>query len=217
LEKRLPIDLLIFDLDGTLTDSIPPAIEAIQKMLAELGLPVKSREAIHQYVGFGEFPLISGAIGSTDPVLVEKAMHRYMQHYVNDGFSKVVLFPHAREVLEHFREKAKVIVSNKRDEFIRIILNNFQLTPFFKHIYGGDSAPCLKPDPCTIIKVMNDYKIEPSRALFVGDMTVDIETGRNAGTHTCAVTYGFDDRAKLKAAQPDYLIDDLSELEQIIC
>lgn len=214
--KKLPIDLLMFDFDGTLADSIPPAIEAIQKMIAKLGLPTKSKEEIHHFVGFGEVPLVAGAIGSSEPALLAKAMELYYKYYVNEGFKKVVLYPHVQEILELYKDKIKVIVSNKRDAFITGILDNFGLTAAFDHIYGGDTAPCLKPDPCTLIKVMKEYKIKPERALFVGDMTVDIETGKNAGTHTCAVTFGFDNREKLKAAKPDFLIDDIIELRGIL-
>jgi len=215
-DKRLPIDLLIFDFDGTLTDSIPPAIEAIQAMLAELKLPHKTAAEIHQYVGYGEIPLVSGAIGSSEPVLLQKARELYFRNYVENGLNRVPLYPHVQEVLEYFGPKLKVIVSNKKDDFINIVLKNLGLTSTFKHVYGGDTAPCLKPDPCTIIKVLKDYKIEPERALFIGDMTVDIETGRNAGIHTCAVTYGFDPKEKLAEARPDLIIDDFLKLKDLI-
>lgn len=213
---KLPIDLLIFDFDGTLTDSIPPAVDAIQAMLKELGLPFKTREEIHNHVGYGEIPLVSGAIGTKDPALLKKAMEAYSSHYVAEGIKKVPLYPHVREFLETFKNKTKVIVSNKRDEFIKMILDHHQLTHYFADVLGGDTAPCLKPDPCTLLKVLEKYGVPPGRALFIGDMTVDVETGKNAKVHTCAVTYGFDGREKVKKSRPDFLIDDLLELNGLI-
>jgi len=83
-------------------------------------------------------------------------------------------------------------------------------------IHGGDTAPCLKPDPCVILSEMEKYGTSPKKTLFIGDMTIDIETGRNAGTRTCGVTYGLDGKEKLAAAHPDFLVNDLMELKREI-
>jgi phosphoglycolate phosphatase len=212
----IPVDLLLFDFDGTLTNSIPPAIEAVQKMLKTLGLPPKTKEEIHKHVGFGEVPLISGAIGSSDKDLIQKALDTYTLIYKNEGIKNIKIYPHVREMLDFFKNKTKVIVSNKSDEFIGIILNNLGLKKYFDSFYGGDTAPCLKPDPCAILHVLEKYGASPKRTIFVGDMTVDIETGKNAGVFTCAVTYGFDGKDKLKSKNPDLIIDDIIELTQSI-
>ncbi|MBI5078475.1 HAD-IA family hydrolase [Candidatus Saganbacteria bacterium] len=215
-QKRIPIDLLIFDLDGTLTDSIPPAVEAIQTMIAELGLPYKTKEQISRHVGYGEAPLVSGAIDSKDPALLKKAMSVYFSHYAQDKIHTVQLYPHVREALEFFKNKTRIIVSNKKYEFIRIILDHHHLTGYFAEILGGDTSSCAKPDPCEIKKLLKKYHTPPRRALLIGDMTVDVETGKNAGIMTCAVTYGFDDRSKLQKAAPDFMIADLLELKDLI-
>jgi len=214
--KRTPIDFLIFDFDGTLTDSIPAAVLAIQKMIAELGLPYKSKEEINKHVGYGEVPLVSGSIGGDEPKLLKRAMEIYFRHYIEEGIKTIPLYPQVREFLEYFMSKPKIIVSNKKDEFIRIILNNHGLISCFKEILGGDTAPCLKPDPCVIVELIRKYKVLPERALFIGDMIVDIETGKNAGIKTCGVTYGFDGREKLTAHHPDFLVGDLLELKDLI-
>ncbi|MFH1710018.1 MAG: HAD-IA family hydrolase [bacterium] len=214
--KLIPIDLLILDLDGTITNSIPPAVEAIQKMLGQMGLPHKTTEEINKYVGYGEIPLISGVIGTKDPELLGKAMRTYEDIYMKEGFKKIALYPHVKEFLEYFRDKTKVILSNKKDAFIKKILDDHNLTGYFAEVHGGDTLPCLKPDPHAINEMMKRYKVGNNRVLLVGDMTVDIETGKNAKVHTCAVTYGFDDKNKLKGLEPDLLIDDLLELRGLI-
>lgn len=213
---KFPVDLLIFDFDGTLTDSIPAAVTAIQAMIEELGLPHKTKEQINQHVGYGEVPLVSGAIGSKDPILLKKAMDLYFKKYIQEGIKTIPLYPHVKEFLESFKEKKKIILSNKRDKFIRMILGHHRLTSYFTEILGGDTAPCLKPDPCAILDLLKKYRVSPERTLFIGDMTVDVETGKNAKVRTCAVTYGFDGREKLKASGPDLLIDDLLELKGLI-
>jgi len=209
-------DLLVFDFDGTLTDSIPPAIDAIQKMLSMSGYPFKSKEEINKFVGFGEIPLISGSIGTEDPEKIQAAMKIYFKNYMENGLKHIKLYPNVRNMLEALGKKKKVIISNKRDEFIRKILDYHKLAGCFDEVLGGDSAPCLKPDPCAINKIIKDNNIKLDRVLFVGDMTVDIETGKNAGVYTCAVTYGFDSREKLEKLNPDYIIDDAMELTKIV-
>jgi len=216
LQKPIPIDLLILDFDGTITDSIPPAVEAIQKMIKRLGLPYRTKEEINEHVGYGEIPLLEGATGSKDPELLKKAMAIYEDIYVKEGFKKVTLYPHVKEFLEYFRDKTKVILSNKKDDFIKKILDIHKLSGYFAEIHGGDTAPCLKPDPRTVNGIIAKYGINKDRVLFIGDMTVDIETGKNANVRTCAVAYGFDDKEKLKRLKPDLLIDDLMELKDLI-
>jgi phosphoglycolate phosphatase len=167
-------------------------------------------------VGWGEGPLVSGAIGSGDPETIEQAKSVYFRHYLEHGLNMIPLFPHVREMLEHFKEKTKIILSNKQDEFIKIILANCGISDCFAEVHGGDTAPCLKPDPCTVIEILKRRKVVPERVLLVGDMTIDLETGKNAGIKTCAVTYGFDSREKLLDARPDFMIDDISELAKIV-
>jgi phosphoglycolate phosphatase len=214
--KLIPIDVLIFDFDGTITDSIPPAVSAIQKMLKELGLPDRSKKEINAFVGYGEIPLIEGAIGSKDTALMKKAMKLYEEIYIKEGIKKISLYPHVREFLDHFRDKIKIIVSNKKDLFIRMILKELKLAEYFIEVHGGDTMPCLKPDPFAINAMVKKYGVSKDRVLFIGDMTVDIDTGKNAKVRTCAVTYGFDPESKLRKHKPDMMINDLMELKGLI-
>lgn len=212
----IPVDLLIFDFDGTLADSIPSAVEAIQEMIKELGLTYRSKEDINKHVGYGEIPLIYGAIGSKEPGLLKKAMLTYERIYLDHGMDNIKLYPHVKEFLELFKGKQKMILSNKKDIFIKKILDRYRLTAYFSKIMGGDTSPCLKPDPCAINMMVNKHKASPGRVLYIGDMTIDVETGKNAKVLTCAVTYGFDSRSKLEKLGPDLIVDDLMELEHLI-
>ena len=213
--NKAPIDLMLFDFDGTLFDSIPSAVSAVQMMLAELNYPPKTAEEINRHVGFGEVPLISGSIGTDEPERVKTAMATYLRHLKGHTIHHISLFPHVKEMLEHFSPKPKFILSNKSDELMGIILKNNDLAKYFEKVMGGDTSPCLKPDPCVINDLLAKKKIDPKRALLVGDMVVDIQTGKNAGIITCGVTYGFDGKEKLQAAKPDYLIDDILKLTEL--
>lgn len=211
----LKIDMLIFDFDGTLTNSLPPAIKAMQEMLKELGLPHKSAEEIKKHIGYGERPFVSGSIGSEDEGKIETAKKAYYRIYA-EKMKGIDLYPHVKEILLYFKDKIKVIVSNKRDMFIKMLLDIHGLKDQFTEILGEDSIEIHKPDPAAINNLLKKYKISPERTLFVGDMTVDIETGKNAGTYTCGVTYGFHGKEKLEKVKPDFLIDDVLELKKHI-
>jgi phosphoglycolate phosphatase len=209
------IDLIMLDFDGTIADSLPAAIASVQAMLYELGYPEKNAEEIGRYIGFGETALVRGAIGTANEKLIAQAQAVYYKHNL-ENIKSVKLYPHVKEFLETYKNKLKVVISNKRDEFIELILNKQQVDNYFMEIKGGDSSPCLKPDPCTINEILKKYGIAAGQALYIGDMTIDIETGRNAGVVTCAVTYGFQDAATLKNAGPDILVGDLLELQEHI-
>jgi phosphoglycolate phosphatase len=210
-----PVDLLLFDFDGTLADSLPAAVASIQAMLQELKYPPKTAAEINGYIGFGEIALVAGSIGTDDPAKVKQARDNYY-HQVRTLVPQVKLYPHVRETLKYFSDKIKVVLSNKRDEFIHLILEEQGVRPYFAQVLGGDSAPCLKPDPGAVKALLRKEKISQDKALLVGDMTVDIETGKNAGIMTCAVTYGFDSKEKLAALKPDLMIDDFGKLKELI-
>ena len=205
----------MLDFDGTIADSLPAAIASVQAMLRELGYPEKSPAEIGRHIGFGERALVAGAIGSRDKILADRAQAVYYRHSL-ENIKAVKLYPHVREFLETYKNKLMAVISNKRDEFIELILNQQQVRNYFAEIKGGDSSPCLKPEPCTLNELLKKYRIAAERALYIGDMTIDVETGRNAGVHTCAVTYGFHDAAALQQAKPDFLAGDLLELREYI-
>ena len=207
--------MIIMDFDGTLVNSIPPAIDAVQEMLAQLKYPIKSKVEIASYVGFGEKALVEGAIGTQDKKKVIVAQDKYYEIY-SQKLKTIPLYPHIEEFLVFVKNKINIVFSNKRDEFISIILKQHKVDTIFKEIIGGDSARSLKPDPTQVLELLAKYKIDRTKALFIGDMVIDVETGKNSQIHTCAVAYGFDPLEKLKASQPDYLINDILELKNII-
>jgi phosphoglycolate phosphatase len=211
----LTVDLLLFDFDGTLADSLPAAVDSIQAMLRELHYPPKTAAEINRFIGFGEVALVAGSIGTDDPLRVKQARDHYYQQ-VRERIVQIKLYPHVRETLKYFKDKTKIVLSNKRDEFIHLILEEQGVRPYFAQILGGDSSPSLKPDPRAINELLFKEQVSKDKTLLVGDMAVDIETGQNAGIKTCAVTYGFDSREKLAALKPDLLIDSFSQLKGLI-
>jgi phosphoglycolate phosphatase len=210
-----PIDLLLFDLDGTLVDTRRDLANAINHARKSYGLPEHELSEVMKYVGDGIHKLIERTFPGVDPETVEEAVGRFRNYYREHLLDFSVFYPGVTEVLAHFRHKKLAVISNKPEEFVRAILQGLETDGFFEMILGGDSLPVLKPDPAPVLHVLEKMQIEPSKAAMVGDSPSDIQAGKAAGVMTCAVTYGFREKSLLEQAEPDYLLNDLVELKNI--
>jgi len=213
------INLFIFDLDGTLIDSKRDIAASVNFTMRKLGLPALAEDLIYSFVGNGVAPLIrrtveAASIGAGG-VPFEQAMEIFKAHYDAHLLDTTNAFPGVREVLKHFGDKKKVIVTNKSQGFSEKIIRGIDLTQFFDGIFGGDTPFPKKPEPRVVHHLLETYGIPPRHAVIVGDSRVDIETGKNAGILTCGVTYGFRPRRELEEAGCDYLIESSSELMQL--
>jgi len=213
----IEIDLIIFDLDGTLLDSKKVIVNAVNYTLYELGLKKKSGSQIIRQVGTGTSELIKKISGLKDMAGVEKGVKLFTQYWNNKLVGESRLFPNVKRVLEHFSDKRQFIVSNGSMMIIEKALENFKIKKYFQKIISGDDEDCLKPSTCPIDKAINIRDIEQKeRTIMVGDMEVDIKTGKKAGIKTCGVTYGLGKTEDIKASKPDFLINDILQLMGII-
>ena len=236
-----PVDLIIFDLDGTLIDSKEDLAASTNHALHRLGLPQLSVETIATYVGDGIYKLMERAIPSAslragpsaEPVvsaveplraggqahleLLEEAVELFRNYYSQHLLDRTHLYLGVRETLEHFQEKKKAIVSNKPYDFTMTIVEGLGIDHYFDLILGGDSTENRKPHPEPVEKVLKQLGIMKERAAIVGDSPMDIEMGRKAGLFSVAVTYGLRPREELIETKPDLLIDDLYDLTKYLC
>lgn len=203
-----PIDLFLFDLDGTLIDSKRDIAASVHHTMRVLGLPPIDDETIYSFVGNGVTPLIQKSVGSD----FEKALAIFKKHYDDHCLDTTLLFSGVTEVLKHFEKTPKVIITNKSQGFSEKIVNGLGLMPLFKGLYGGDTNFPKKPDPTVVHHLLQSFGATPDRTVIIGDSQVDMETGKNAGILTCGVTYGFRPREELVGSQPDYLIDQPGDL-----
>ena len=97
-----------------------------------------------------------------------------------------------------------------------ITLKGLGIRDYFENIFGGDDENCLKPSACVLEPIFSELHIDISNTLMVGDMAIDVETGKNAGAKTCWVTYGLGKAEDMKDLKPDYVIDDIMELKDIV-
>ena len=212
----LRIDLMIFDLDGTLIDSKRDIATCVNKMLGQMNHPKRDPEEIYSFIGLGVEKLIEMSLGTQDEAEIKKGLVILRPLVRKHLLDTTKLFQNTKETLEYFKDKRKVIISNRDKEFTSVLLRHLGIESYFEIALGGDEVGCRKPSPCPIEKVLSDIHIPKERAIITGDMAYDIISGKEAGVHTCAVTYGIGGPEDLKAAEPDFMIDDIIELKRII-
>ncbi len=218
----LTIQLLIFDLDGTLIDSRLDLVHSVNATLRHMKRPELPDDVIAGYVGDGAPALIGRALGNeaNDEKLVRSGLEYFLTYYREHKLDHTHLYDGIVEALASLqnshngRPRKMAVLSNKPVNPSRAIVEALGLGNFFACVYGGNSFSTKKPDPEGAQTILRELETAPQDALLVGDSGVDILTGRNAGTWTCAVTYGFAPHT-LEDAQPDVMLDKPSELAQL--
>ncbi len=208
--------LLVFDFDGTLVDTKKDIVDSVNRTLTELNLRTLDRETLSTFIGKGVNHLMARSLEGTECDDLPRAIDAFMRHYEEHLMDQTDLFPNCRAILEHFAHKENTILSNKPTRFITQILDALDCRAPFSTIIGGDLMPEKKPDPGGLHHILQQHNVRPEEALMIGDSLVDIETGKRAGVPTCGITYGHAGRASLETAQPNWIIDDLTELKQFI-
>jgi|SRR5579875_981911 len=206
------ISLLIFDLDGTLIDSETDLMHSVNATRAHLALEPLPRDTIASYVGQGVVTLVRRALGSSAPEnVIEQAVDHFLTYYHEHMLDNTVLYPGVRETLDALQDRKMAVLTNKPVNFSRRILEGLGVTSRFVSIYGGNSFEQKKPDPAGVFQLMDETGIPPDRTMMIGDSDIDVQTGRNAGVWTCAVTYGLGSHT-LVHAPADFLLNDFREL-----
>jgi phosphoglycolate phosphatase len=205
------IDLLIFDLDGTLIESKWDIATAVNLTLQDLGLPVRAQEEVFGFVGDGIKRLLRLAVGEENQSRYEEALRVFRGHYLAHCLDRTRFYPGIDRVLTHFAAKHKAVATNKSLEYTTRILDGLG-AHHFACVVGGDNGYGLKPEPGMLLKILDELKVSRDRAVLIGDSTNDINGGHNAGIKVCAVGYGMGDRAKMAACNPDWFIEQPEDL-----
>lgn len=212
----LPIDLVVFDLDGTLVDSLPDIAAAANHALGRLGLPERPLEVHRRLIGQGEKKFIRRLLGEEHQHLFDQALKYYLEYYLGHAGSRATVYPGVKETLPRLRSLPLAVLSNKRTDLCVEVLKAMGLAEFFRAIRGGDSYGALKPSGDGLLALIRELGGEPAKTLMVGDKPEDVLTGREAGARTAALTYGYSDPETLKAAGPDYLLDSFPQVAELL-
>lgn len=210
------VDLIIFDLDGTLVDSGKDIVSSVNFTLKNIGLKEKSGEEVLSYVGTGVEDLIKKSLGKDGIGIFEKALSIFESHHTKHANDTTLLYPGVRETLEYFKPKKKAIVTNRKLKYALVTLKRLGIDKYFEHIEGADDILCRKPFSCPLDKIISMFNINKNSCIIVGDMDIDILSGKNAGIRTCGVTYGIGKKQDIIKAGPDFIIDNMLELKDLI-
>ena len=216
MTSKIAVDLIVFDLDGTLADTLPDLTAAANFACRRLGLPEHSPEAIRGMIGGGERKLIERLVGPAHQDRVEDCLKLYLDHYTRHNGELTRLYPGVAETLALVSGKRLAVLSNKLQRLTRQTLEAMDIARFFAAIRGGGEGLPLKPEPAALLSLTAEMGVVPSRSLMVGDKIADIRAGREAGAFTAAVTYGYGDLDALTAVSPDFLLARFSQLPGIL-
>jgi phosphoglycolate phosphatase len=221
------IRLLVFDLDGTLIDSRLDLIHSVNAMLQHIGRPALDGDVIASYVGDGAPALVRRAVGETnDEARFREALEYFLGYYRLHKLDHTTVYSGVAETLASLADpslpypsngvrRQMAVLSNKPVNPSRDILHALGLGDFFVRIYGGNSFTTKKPDPLGVQTILYETGVAADEALIIGDSSIDLLTGRNAGIWTCGVTYGFAPHS-LEDVPPDVLIESPCELEELL-
>lgn len=210
------LELIIFDLDGTLIDSKADIANSVNAALAKEGVPTLPQKTIESFVGRGMMHLIKDVIGQPSETLAQKVAQNFWDHYMEHLLDQTKMYPGVLEFLSEFPQISKAVVTNKPFAFSKKILEGLNIDHHFKWLIGGDSLPYQKPSPKMLDPIFQDLGHKPA-SLMVGDSQIDVDCGKAADILTCGVTYGFREAQELVECKPDFLIHHFSELAQLPC
>lgn len=220
-EGRIP-GAVLFDLDGTLVDSVPDLARAVDQMLEALGRSAAGVDAVRQWVGNGADMLVKRALSSDmegqldadDAELFPVARDLFFGAYAQANGRNSRIYPGVQTALDWYREQdaAMAVVTNKPAAFTDQLLTQLGLAGYFSVVVAGDTLAEKKPSPAPLLYACEQLGHEAAKSLMVGDSSVDVAAARAAGCAVVCVSYGYNKGAPIEAAGADRVIDSLAEL-----
>jgi 2-phosphoglycolate phosphatase len=208
---------LVFDLDGTLIDSVQDIAEACNHTLSEHGRATRRIEEIRTFIGDGARALLARAAGlPSEASELDALVERFLAYYTAHPTTHTTLLPGAREALGQFPDLRIALCTNKPRITTEAILAQLRLTDAFEVVLAGGDLPLQKPDPAPLLHIARLLELEPAELVMIGDGPQDILSARAAGARSVGVENGIADEARLRAARPDALVATLHELPALL-
>jgi len=209
----------MFDLDGTLVDSVPDLTFAVDAMLSDLGKPIAGLDRVRNWVGNGAAMLVKRALSQQMiPVEIEETLYQeaaslFFTHYQQVNGRKSILYPKVAETLTQLRNTFPylALITNKPEQFTQPLLDYHRL-PKFDLIVCGDTLEKRKPDPEPVLHCLNVFGCTAEESVMVGDSVSDIKAAQAANVPVICVNYGYNQGENLSAYHPDRLIQHFEQL-----
>jgi phosphoglycolate phosphatase len=214
--------LLIFDFDGTLIDSVPDLADATNAMLTTLGKNTYPIETIRNWIGNGSRMLVERALvgditvpeGALTQAEADHAEQIFFEAYKNLSGSKTVAYPDVDSGLKklHAAGYKLALVTNKPIRFVPKILESFGWQDLFSEVMGGDSLPVKKPDPAPLLHVCDALNVSVAQSVMIGDSRNDMLAGQNANMDTLGLSYGYNYGQDIRELNPTEAFDNFADL-----
>ena len=193
----MPIDAFLFDLDGTLVDTIPDLTKSVNLLRSELDLPAVSRDEVRSYVGDGVGLLVQRAL--PDNLSTPSRRKRFMEIYTDHLTDESTIYAGIITFLEMHRNKPMAVVTNKPQPLAEIIVSRLGLTPFFQEVIGAELTLHRKPHPDMVHRALERLGSRPERTVLLGDHHVDLRAAHAAGIKSCFCAWGLGHADNLRA------------------
>jgi 2-phosphoglycolate phosphatase len=202
---------VVFDFDGTLADSYAAIACSVNHVRSERGMPALSIDEVKRHVGRGPEYLLTHTVPTGE---LADDLASYRAHHPSVMLPMTRLLPGAALLLAELHRLGKKIglCSNKPRQFSQQLLQHLEVAKYFDVVLGPEDVPMPKPAPDMLLRAIQRLGLPSEQVLYVGDMTVDIQTARSAGVRVWAVATGSEDRRALEDAKPDRLLADLQEM-----
>lgn len=212
----MKIKLVIFDLDGTLVDSIDDLQSAMNVMLAKYGFLQKSRQDIENAIGTGALSLVEASLPENVRSNAKDYLPEFLSAYSACCTQKTYLLTGVQKTLEFLKGQYELaVLTNKPEGFSREILEHLNINSYFSRVIGGDTIPSRKPDPKGIQHLLSEFNVEENEALIIGDGVPDVRAAKNAGIRCIALMNGYGKRADLEELAPDYQCENMDEVLEL--
>jgi len=207
--SALPLRAVLFDLDGTLVDSAPDLISAVQALCNELGAPPPDAQAVRRVVSAGGRAMLRQGLPGADEVMIDQWLPRFLDIYSVNMAEHTRLYDGMDEVLGGFEARgiAWGIVTNKPGWLARPLLDLLALDTRCSALVTGDCLPVRKPDPAPVLYACELARVDAASTAFVGDDLRDVQAGRAAGTLTIAAAWGYLNGGDPNAWGADRVVD----------
>ena len=185
----MTINAFLFDLDGTLVDSIPDLTKSVNLLRAELELEAITSQQVRSYVGDGVGLLLQRAL--PEELFNANRRKRFMEIYTEHLTDETIIYPGIIEFLEAHRDKPMAVVTNKPQPLAEIIIDRFELNRFFPHVVGAELTLQRKPHPDMVNHAVNLLQCDPATTVLLGDHHVDLRAARAGGVKSCFCAWGL--------------------------
>jgi phosphoglycolate phosphatase len=214
------VKLIIFDLDGTLVNSLDDLAASVNHALRRGGFPEHPTDAYRHLVGNGVERLIERALppGARDAGSVARVREAFMLYYERHRADLTAPYPGIPALLEGLAGEGILlaVASNKFDSATRAMTRLYFGDGLFRFVHGQREGVPVKPDPAILLAILGEAAVAPGEALYVGDSDVDMQVARNGGVRSIGVTWGFRSREELRENGACWIVDAPGEIARVV-